>query len=256
MSTRAYLAPGSGLGHLTRALAICLRLRRDHGVELPIVTDSPFAKGLAALARYPVVEADDVAEWVREVRPRVVVSDTFAVVCDGLQVHLARRLRRGFDPGDCALIVELEPLSAEHRLVLTGSPRVALEGPVILDPGLLPARRIPRELDRDGLTLVVHSGPDEEVRQLVALNPASVVVSPWFGLEHFPASVLYPRAGRVLTGAGYNSMAELLAYREKHTAIAFERRFDDQAARLREFFRDPQADGTRQAVEAIFAVVS
>lgn len=257
MNRHAYLAPGSGLGHVTRALAICLRLRRDFGVEMPIVTDSPFAKGLAGLARFPFVEVDDVAGWVRVEKPRAVVTDTFPLACDALQIHLARRLKRPSAVPAAELIVELEPLSGDHREALSTvrCPRVALDGPVVLDPSLLPARSLPRELDRDGLSLVVHSGPAEEVRQLVALEPAALVLSPWCGLEHFPASVLYSKARRILTGAGYNSMAELLAHRGKHTAIAFERHYDDQAARLREFYSDPQADGTQRAVEAILSLI-
>ncbi len=255
----AYLAAGAGLGHLTRALAICLRLRRDAGIDVRIVTDSPFAKGLAGLARFPFVETSDAAAWVRELKPRVVVTDTFPLVSGSTCIHLARRLRRPFTmPHEaCSLIVELEPLAEDHRAALQeiGCFRVTLNGPVILDPGLIPSRTLPQELDRDGLTLVVHSGAEDEVRQLVALaGDGATVISPWFGSEHFPASVLYSRARRIVTGAGYNCMAELLAHRHKHTAVAFERNYDDQAARLREFFADPGADGTSQAVAAILAV--
>ncbi|MES2462555.1 MAG: hypothetical protein V4671_18385, partial [Armatimonadota bacterium] len=50
----AYFAPGSGLGHLNRALGICLRMR-DAGADARIVTNSPFAEGLAGIARCPMV---------------------------------------------------------------------------------------------------------------------------------------------------------------------------------------------------------
>jgi hypothetical protein len=43
---------------------------------------------------------------------------------------------------------------------------------------------------------------------------------------------LYDRAFRVVTGAGYNSMADMALYPDKHLAEAFERRYDDQQGRL------------------------
>jgi hypothetical protein len=105
------------------------------------------------------------------------------------------------------------------------------------------------------LTLVVHSGAEGEVEELVGLaGPGCVVISPWSGAEYYPATNLYARAGRVITGAGYNSMADLLGWREKHVAVAFERKYDDQAARVRGFFREP-GDGTWQAVGAVLGVL-
>jgi UDP:flavonoid glycosyltransferase YjiC (YdhE family) len=51
----AYLAPGTGLGHLNRAIAICRCLRDRLGVAVvQIVTDSPYAPGIAARMRFPV----------------------------------------------------------------------------------------------------------------------------------------------------------------------------------------------------------
>jgi hypothetical protein len=103
---------------------------------------------------------------------------------------------------------------------------------------------------------VVHSGEEEEeVAALVKLaGPECVVISPWSGVQYYPATNLYARAGRVITGAGYNSMADLLPWRGKHTAVPFVRTYDDQFARVREFFREP-ADGTGQAVAAILSVL-
>lgn len=264
----AYFAPGAGLGHLNRALAVCLRLR-DAGVDARIVTNSPFAEGLAGLARCPIVRlaGDEWAEaaraFVAETRPRAVIADTFpyglreewrGAGLDAPLIHVARRLLTPFAilPGDFALILRAEPLSPEHGLALGGG--VSLAGPILLPPGRI-TTPIPSELDRDDLTLVVHSGPEEEVAALVALaEPPYVVISPWSNVEYYPATNLYRRARRVITGAGYNSMADLLAFRDRHTAVAFPRRYDDQQARVREFFREP-FDGTPQAVEAILSVL-
>ena len=57
----AYFAPGGGLGHLNRALAVCLRLR-DAKVDARIVTNSPFAEGLAALAHCPIIRLEGIRD--------------------------------------------------------------------------------------------------------------------------------------------------------------------------------------------------
>lgn len=265
----AYFAPGGGLGHLNRALAVCLRLR-DLGTDARIITNSPFAEGLAGLARCPIVRlpgaewADVARAYVEATRPRAVVTDTFPY---GLReewrgtrpraamIHVARRLLTpiAISAGDFDLILEAEPLSEKHRAALGCG--VALPGPLLLPPARL-ATPVPATLDRDGLTLVVHSGPAAEVAELEALaEPPYVVISPWAEVDYYPAARLYPRARRVITGAGYNSMADLLAFRERHTAVPFARRYDDQHARVREFFQLP-ADGTALAVELIGQVLA
>jgi hypothetical protein len=253
---------------LNRGLAICLGLR-DRGADARLVTNSPFAEGLARLARCPVIglEGDDwstaALDFLKTTQPAAVVTDTFPYGLRGELrdvnlpvplVHVARRLQQPFaiDRRRFARIIQVEPLSPEHAETLRD--RVVLEGPVLLAPGRI-RTPVPPELDRDGLTLVVHSGPEEEVAELTALAGGEcVVISPWSGVEYYPATNLYARAGRVITGAGYNSMADLLAWRTKHTAVPFARTYDDQFARVREFFRRP-GDGTAQAVDAIRSVL-
>lgn len=237
-----FYAPGAGLGHLTRALAICLPLR-DAGIDARIVSDSPFAPGIAALARCPVIDID-----VR-VEAGLVITDTFPY---GLRdewrssntplLHIARRLRVPRETGDVAVIIEAEPLGIDGA--------VKLDGPIRLAPGRI-RTRVPRELDRDGLTLIVHSGPPDEVAALRALaDEDATVIAPFGGIDYYPAQNLYARARRVITGAGYNAMADMLWHREKHTALAFARNYDDQFTRLTHFYTNP-IDGTSQAVEAI-----
>lgn len=241
----AYFAPGGGLGHLNRAIAVCLRLR-DAKVEARIVTNSPFAEGLAALARCPIIRlkgdrwTESAHAFVDEMQPRAIVTDTFPY---GLRdewrsekprpplIPVARRLLTPFpiEPKDFSLIIRAEPLSVEHRASL-GSSEV-LPGPILLSPGRI-ATPIPITLDRDDLTLIVHSGPAEELAVLIALaQPPYAVISPWSNVEYYPATNLYSRADCIITGAGYNSMADLLAHRARHTAVPFPRRYDDQHAR-------------------------
>ena len=260
----AYFAPGAGLGHMNRALAVCLRLR-DLGTDARIVTDSPFAEGLAGLARCPIVRlpaegwVSAARAYVEETRPRAVVTDTFPygfreewreVKPRAALIHMARRLLKPvtINPTDFALVLKVEPLAIRHHAALGCG--VALGGPILLPPGRI-TTPVPAELDRDDLTLVVHSGPEKEVARLEKLaEQPYVVISPWSKVDYYPATNLYHRARRIITGAGYNSMADLLAHRERHTAFPFLRRYDDQHARVRGFFREP-ADGTPQAVELI-----
>lgn len=253
--TLAYFAPGSGLGHLNRALAVCLRLRKS-GVDAQIITNSPFAEGIASIARCPIVRFSGDAQlaagqFIEETRPDAVVMDTFPLRSPAPAIHIARRLKAPVPLPQYGLVIEAEPLSPEHRAILPAD-RAVLRGPIVLPPSFL-AR--PRRAPGIAPTLVVHSGTQDEIDTLIAHAPGRyTVISPWPGAaEYYPASQLYERASHIITGAGYNSMAELLGMRDRHTAVAFERRHDDQHARLREFFlwEASRYDGADEAVRAI-----
>lgn len=278
-----YFAPGSGLGHLTRALAVCLELR-ESGVEAEIATNSPFAQPLARLARVAVTHvandrwAEAAPRLLAERAPRAAVVDTFP---HGLRgewsrrpgvplIHMARRLRlenygplaedgaawRGF-----ALTLAIEPLAPEHEALLE-PPVQGLRGLIRLAPGRIgeagPERLL--QLLDEGASLVVHGGPREEVEQLVAHARAGssgevAAITPWqldgvACFDYFPAANVLARARHIFTGAGYNSIADTMELRAWHTAMAFPRRFDDQAARLAGV-GTADADATREAAEAI-----
>lgn len=278
-----YFAPGSGLGHLTRALAVCLELR-ELGVEAEIATNSPFARPLARLARVAVTQianeqwAESATRLLAERAPTAAVVDTFPNGLRGewLQrpgvplIHMARRLRlenyaplaedgaawRGF-----ALTVAIEPLAPEHEALLQPPVR-ALGGLIRLAPGRIgdapPVRLL--QLLVEGASLVVHGGPREEVAQLVAHARAGTsgevaAITPWqldgvACFDYFPAANVLARARRIFTGAGYNSIADTMELRARHTALAFPRRFDDQAARLAAVGA-ADADATHESAEAI-----
>jgi hypothetical protein len=251
----AYYALGSGLGHLNRGLAVCLALR-ELGHDARLLSNSPFGRGVAGLARCPIVglAPEAVEEYLARSAPAVVVMDTFAQGLRGerprgrAMVHVARRLREpvavvGFDA-----VIQAEPLAAEQEALLPGD-TVRLPGPIRLEPGRV-ATPVPQELDRDGLHLVVHSGPSAEVAQLVALAPEPRAV---VNLNYYPACNVMARAAHVYSGAGYNMMADMLG-RANHTAVPFPRRFDDQAARLRGFFTEP-IDGTALAARTIASLL-
>jgi hypothetical protein len=95
----------------------------------------------------------------------------------------------------------------------------------------------------------VHSGPEEEVRELVAYaeellrvseQPERVLLAtrctiplpPRFEtIDAYPVAHLFPRAQKIISAAGFNVMQETEPWRDKHHAIPFARRFDDQYAR-------------------------
>ncbi len=292
MSGVLYSAPGSGLGHLNRALAVCLELR-EMGVEARIATNSPFAEGMARAARFPVVGIagrrwrEDVRALAVELRPELIVCDTFpggmrGEWAEGLPargVYLARRLNlegvrelvaeRRWQAG-MARVVALEELSAEHEAVLgeSGLEVGRLSGPVRLKPGRV-ATAVPKELEEmleGGRTaLVVHGGPMEEVERLVEAarreGPVAVI-APWGELcadvrvfEYYPAGNVLGRAAKVVSGAGYNMMADMVEWPERHSAVAFDRRWDDQAGRLAGW-RPARGDGALEAAASIRELLS
>ncbi|MGC4053760.1 MAG: hypothetical protein QM757_31620 [Paludibaculum sp.] len=166
-----YCAPGSGLGHLNRALAVCLELRAL-GVRAQIVSNSPFAAGLAQLARFPIVEIPperwraDIREFVLAARPKLMVCDTFprglrgewSVGLPAPAVYMARRLKldavvqflgeSGW-PDGLVQIIAAEDLASEHEAALLESriPICRLPGRIRLRPEEL-ATEVPTELDR------------------------------------------------------------------------------------------------------------
>ena len=250
MSWIAYYAPGSGLGHLNRGLAVCLALR-DLGHDARLLSNSRFAGRLACLARCPIVGVapELAAAYVLEARPDVLVMDTFPHGLRGerpqapAMVHIARRLQHPLPVFGYDAVIQAEPLSPDHEALLGAA--IRLPGPIRLPPGRIPTP-VPPELDRDGLHLVVHSGPAGEVNQLTTLAPELRAV---INLDYYPVCNILHRAAHVYSGAGYNIMAEMLG-RPNHTAIPFPRHYDDQAARLRNFFTAP-ADGTPLAARTI-----
>ena len=276
-----YFAPGSGLGHVTRAMGVCLELR-ELGIAAGIVTNSPFAKPLAQIARIPITHiatsawAIDAPKLLDERPPKLAVIDTFP---NGIRgewssrpkvplVHMARRLRldnyasfadNGRAWSGFTLTIAIERLAREHETLLQ-PPLLHLSGLVRLRPSLLQTP-VPEGLTRmldEGASLVIHGGPLEEVERLVvtagtetpvaAITPWVIPGTPTF--DYFPAVNVIERAWHIYTGAGYNCIADTMHHRARHTAIAFQRRFDDQQARL-DSISPLEIDATRQAAQAI-----
>ncbi|HEY0782758.1 MAG TPA: hypothetical protein VGE98_09905 [Thermoanaerobaculia bacterium] len=279
-------ALGGGLGHLTRARALLHTL----GVEGPVtvVVSSPHATDPRARGDWSALAIpEDLARdapgrraWLLRkldrLAPQALYVDAFpggvlGELC-GLPdlgvplVHCARRLRLSayrerlhgplprFDR-----TYQSEPIDDEHRALLAdASERVeplALHdppaaAPFTLDPG-------------ERWELIVHSGPDEEILELVAyaedigrfdraplrrllLAPQRPAALP-SAIEHadlYPAWPLFANAARIVTACGANAMRQTAEHRDRHRFLPFERPLDDQFARARSRWRSsPPAHG-------------
>ena len=234
-----YYARGGGFGHVTRARRVLAALRLDASI-VTCVPESP------------------VDRMIVDAFPGGLEGE----LC-GLDVrmdYVARLLRwneyRRCVPGELprfGTTYIVEELTSDHlAFVQAHSERVEfLELPVDA-----PRNDVPME----DYWLVVHSGPEHEVRELVAyaaeLDPAAriVVASPYAveGYEHveaYPASQLFPAAARIVSAAGFNVMLETEAWRDKHLVVPFPRKFDDQflrAARRRATASSPHPTRRRR----------
>lgn len=292
------VAAGAGVGHLTRASALGRRLK-EKGLAVRVAANSPFAEGLARLSGLDIVFIHS-ARWARElpeylarVKPRLIILDSFpwglrgewknmAPPTDARCVYLARRLRvkeylaaikvpRDRPCPHLYKVIVIEPLRDDHEKWIAGwSAEVhRLSGRIRL-PEFAEAPPVPPELetklDAGRLWLIVHSGPESEIRALikraraemkatgagemalVSPTPTAVPGAPWF--EYYPARRLFPKAQRLVTAAGYNAIAETFEYADKHTSVPFPRQYDDQAGRL----NSPQMsskDGGQEAADLI-----
>ncbi|MBX7173562.1 MAG: hypothetical protein K1X72_21520 [Pyrinomonadaceae bacterium] len=95
--------------------------------------------------------------------------------------------------------------------------------------------------------LIVHSGNELEISELVefaaemreieAVETNLILISPTnflttinnlFQFDIYPASVLFEKAERIFSAAGFNVMKQTEPFKDKHFFIPFERRYDNQ----------------------------
>jgi len=288
-----HYAFGGGLGHLVRARAVrALLAPSERFVVLtsnPAVAD-PRVSGGFEVRTAPEATGDGTAflrEWVRatlrELRPRTFSVDAFPggilgdlcglAIPEGTRtVHVARLLRwdRYLErlPGPLPRydqVLAVEPLAEAQEAALrerSGAWQDVDEPLEAVDP-TAPQRALVRSWCAAGrpVWLVVHSGPLDEVRELVAwarehaeaegLKPRLVVASPLApglddaGVERLdvhPVRALFPLVHRLVTAAGWNTMRETRPWRDRHLCLPFPRALDDQFARRRLAFpaRTPQ----------------
>jgi hypothetical protein len=265
-----YYALGGGLGHLTRGRRVLAALGLSDRAAL--LTASTFARDARVTGGLPVIEVPTrlgrdrcafrrwLIDALRELAPEEVIVDAFpggilGELCE-LELpparYVARRVRwaayRRRLPGSLPryeLAHVLEPLEPAHwQAVETCARRVdRLDLPVAAAGGA-PLVERPH-------TLVVHSGPEDEVLALAEyareLRPQDtlVVVAPSrpAGLPRgavwqdvYPAAPHLPFAELVVTAGGFNAVLDGTPVRERHRVIPFPRPLDDQFARARAAF--------------------
>ncbi|THB69030.1 MAG: hypothetical protein D6B27_01280 [Gammaproteobacteria bacterium] len=268
-----FLAPGSGLGHIVRAtaIAIAIEMQSNSDISTTILSSSKYSLGLSRLTGVEI-EHISLKDWsvqaikrLAEITPDLIICDSFPFGINGellafpefleksvyiarhlkFKDYLDRKLNRAAPANNALFSIIIEPLQSEHMewISTTGNPVHTTKHPVIF-----PAERffipipsqIQKILQERPIDLVIHSGPEQELKQLLQHTSAErcLLITPepkikgYRWLEYFPAKNLFKYADKIITGAGYNSMAEAAGYRKKHIAVAFNRNYDDQHARL------------------------
>jgi len=254
-----YYAVGGGLGHLVRGLRVIEKLGLTGAV---IATASPHAERVCGTTPFVLVprelerNPDAHRDWIRSLGAERVIADTFpggiqGELC-GLDVPIdwvARLLR--WDVYREAVPFVLPEITTTFVVEEVTHPLAGKIVPLDLSPEPAPF------VEEDPHWLVVHSGPDEEVRELVAYaqevrsvsvtKPREVkIVS---GCDVWPASELFPAAAKIITAAGFNVMLETWQWRAKHVVVPFARRFDDQFVRAARRKRLSSANAPGPAAE-------
>ena len=248
-----YYAVGGGLGHRNRARRVLTALDIDiRDADILVTSDLP-----AELEGNPEAHRRFLAD---RFKGRRVIVDVFPAGIQGELSgiegvrfdHVARliqwpayRAAVPHDPPRFETTYVVEPLTPEHEtFAREASERVA--SLALADAPSPPAVSLPTE----PFSLIVHSGPADEVEELMAyareLHPGCFLVATccqmempagFERLETNRASDYFAAARHIVSAAGFNTMLETEPWREKHHVVPFPRRFDDQflrAARRRE----------------------
>jgi predicted glycosyltransferase len=140
----------------------------------------------------------------------------------------------------------LEELSLEHMAFLANNSSKMEK--IKLD---LPEKREINIDIPDGAWIIIHAGTHEETLKLVAhakseaqktgIKPVFVLIAPEkpprltddgiLYLDVYPAYSLFEKAGKVISGAGFNMVDQMREMRHKHIVLPFDRVFDDQSLR-------------------------
>ncbi len=269
-----YYAIGGGLGHLVRAKTFLQMTGLT--AQTTVLTNSEFADdprivdGLNILAVPNSLQenATEFRAWLIESIEKldaecicidVFPAGIFGELCElpstlGVEFwHIARLLRwdqyapliHGIPP-HYSRVWRLEELHPAHQQFLDA------HCDRIDDFELIDAPTSAQVDGADPFWLIVHSGPDAEVAQIIAYAAEIRAienrdVALWIASKHapsklpastrvldvFPAQIYFAAAERIFSAAGFNIMRQTQAYREKHTVLPMPRRYDDQFERAR-----------------------
>lgn len=255
-----YYAPGGGLGHLTRGRRVLETL----GLHATIVTTSSHARDARIAGAFPTIEIPQHLEhnlaahreWIARLDAERLIVDTFpggiqGELCDlDVPMDLVARLLRWNEyrrvvPNALPTFETawmLEELEPEHDAWVRANSKQTMPLTLTIASGEAAAS--------ESFWLIVHSGPDDEVRELIAYaselravaneQPEKILVatrcsvelpSGFEAIDVYPAAMMFARASRIISAAGFNVMLETEPHRDKHVVIPFPRRFDDQFQR-------------------------
>ena len=261
-------AIGGGAGHVTRARRVIEVL----GIEAMILATPADrrAAGDVPLIEIPCALDGDVnahRSWLRAQPFERLLIDTFPCGIQGevsgldIPLDFIGRLLR-VEEYRKAMHNAPWPRFETAYVVEEGAPEVQAQRIMRLELGLDPSNPS-RSKASDGAQatkgdywLIVHSGPAEEVGELVeyarelrngqtvlVATPLDISMPEGFRrIDAFPAAPLFAGAGRIISAAGFNVMLETEPWREKHLVVPFPRRFDDQFARAARRRRDVRID--------------
>jgi len=269
-----YYAIGGGLGHLVRAKTFLQMTGLT--AQTTVLTNSEFAEdprivdGLNILAVPNSLQenATDFRLWLIEQIEKLgagcICIDVFPAgilgeLCDlprnlGVDFwHIARLLRWdqyapliNGTPPHYSRVWRLEALHPAHQQFLDA------HCDLIEDFELIDAPMREQVDCTDPFWLIVHSGPEAEVAQIIAYAAEIRAIENrdvelWIASKHapgklpastrildaFPAQIYFNAAERIFSAAGFNVIRQTRAYREKHVVLPMPRRYDDQFERAR-----------------------
>lgn len=228
----SYYANGGGLGHLTRARAFLhtLALERD----AVIVADSPFASDPRVVGDIPVTTVPK-GDLILDTFP----AGLFGEIEGGVVDYVARYVRWDRytlppNPPRIGRAYILEPLHPDQDRYVRAHAEVVVEDFELCDPPCsvsevvqLPTRYV----------LVVHSQAIEREELLAYAREVCLhegITDPIVAPDVYPATLVASNATRIFTGGGFNAMRQF-GCDPRHRPLPFDRRFDDQYARVARF---------------------
>ena len=285
-STHLFYVRGRGLGHLTR-ISQFVKFLNIRG-RVFIVGDEPFGARIFPSSQgfeylLAPVDPGTAGRWLKDnldkIIPEYFYTDVFPsgiygeiedfVVPDHCyRIHTARNLKFSVlketlsgvhYPVKYHSTYVFEELEDEHRKYLDAHSRMVWKVGASYDIERVERSELP-EFCRDPFHLVVHSGPQSEVIQLIEMARSAdldgkfkcVVCTPFdlsglhysrmeefHFIDYFPANHFFPHAEMIFTGAGFNCIHEInqMGLKAKHISIPFDRALDNQLLRHEKYRR-------------------